>query len=76
MRDKLKQVVKLQRSHAAGSNQAAEKVLQDLAAADGKKAPSMNTIYKDAQHLRDVALGFDSYAISRRIIEQFLKMPV
>ena len=76
MRDKLKQVVKLQRSHAAGSNQAAEKVLQDLAAADGKKAPSMNTVYKDAQHLRDVALGFGGYAISRRIIEQFMKMPV
>jgi len=76
MRDKLKQVVKLQRSHAAGSNQAAEKVLQDLAAADGKKAPSLNTVYKDAQRLRDVALGFGGYAISRRIIEQFIKMPV
>ena len=36
----------------------------------------MNTVYKDAQRLRDVALGFGGYAISRRIIEQFINMPV
>ena len=74
LREKLKKVVDLQRSHAAGSNKEADALLEALAAGDGK-APSIHTIYKQSEHLRDVALGFGGYAISKRIIEQFLKMP-
>ena len=74
LRDKLKQVVKLQRSHTAGSNKEAAAILESLAAGDGK-APSIHTIYKQSEHLCEVALGFGGYAISKRIIEQFLKMP-
>jgi hypothetical protein len=74
MRQKLKQVVGLQRSHKAGSTEAAAAVLSGLAADEGK-TPSKHTIYKESEHLRDVALGFGGFTLSKRVIEQFLKMP-
>lgn len=74
LRAKLKQVVELQRSHKAGSNAQAKQILSGLVSGGGK-APSMNTVYKQSEQLRDVALGFGGYAQSKRVIEQFLKMP-
>jgi hypothetical protein len=74
LRQQLKQVVALQRSHKAGSTKEAEALLSRLAAGEGK-APSKHTIYKESEHLRDVALGFGGYTLSKRVIEQFLKMP-
>ena len=75
LRAKLKRVVELQRSHAAGSNAQADELLAGLRAGDGKE-PSIHTIYKQSEHLRDVALGFGGYALAKRVIEQFLKMPM
>ena len=75
LRQKLKQVVKLQRSHAKGSSKAAAEMLAELQAAPDK-APSIHTAYKQSEHLRDIALGFGGYAQARLVIEQFLKMPM
>ena len=75
LREKLKCVVELQRSHVAGSNAQADELLAALKAGDGKE-PSIHTIYKESEHLRDVALGFGGYALAKRVIEQFLKMPM
>ena len=74
LRQKLKQVVELQRSHAAGSRKEAAEVLAELQAAP-EKAPSIHTAYKQSEHLRDIALGFGGYAQARLVIEQFLNMP-
>ena len=75
LRQKLKQVVELQRSHAAGSSKEAARLLAELQATP-EKAPSIHTAYKQSEHLRDIALGFGGYAQARLVIEQFLKMPV
>ena len=74
LRAKLKQVVELQRSHAASSNSEADAILTGLEA--DSTEPSMNTVYKESQQLRDVALGFGGYALAKRVIEQFIKMPM
>ena len=74
LRQKLKQVVALQRSHEAESNEGAAAILSELKAGEGK-APSIHTIYKHSEHLREVALGFGGYALSKRVIEQFIQMP-
>ena len=75
LRQKLKQVVELQRSHAKGSSKEAAELLAELQAAPNK-APSIHTAYKQSEHLRDVALGFGGYAQARLVIEHFLKMPM
>ena len=75
LREKLKRILELQRSHVAGSNAQADELLAALKAGDGKE-PSIHTIYKESEHLRDVALGFGGYALAKRVIEQFLKMPM
>ena len=75
LREKLKRIVELQRSHVAGSSAQADELLAALKAGDGKE-PSIHTIYKESEHLRDVALGFGGYALAKRVIEQFLKMPM
>ena len=54
LRQKLKQVVELQRSHTAGSSKQAEAVLAELRA-EPSKAPSIHTAYKQSEHLRDIA---------------------
>jgi hypothetical protein len=74
LRQKLKQVVDLQRSHTAGSSKKAAEILAELQAAPDK-APSIHTAYKQSEHLRDIALGFGGYAQARLVIQQFLKMP-
>jgi hypothetical protein len=74
LRQKLKQVVALQRSHKVGSSKEAEAMLTELQAEAGK-APSIHTAYKQSEQLRDVALGFGGYAQSKLVIEQFMKMP-
>ena len=74
LRAKLKEVVKEQRSHTAGSNAKAAAILEGLAGADPKE-PSMNTVYKASQQLRDVALGFGGFNLAKKVLEQFLKTP-
>jgi hypothetical protein len=74
LRAKLKKVVELQRSHAAGSNAEADAIIAQLATADSKE-PSKHTVYKESERLRDVALGFGGYALAKRVIEQFINMP-
>lgn len=74
LRAKLKEVVKLQRSHAEGSTAKATAILEGLGGAD-PTVPSIHTVYKASEHLRDVALGVGGYALVKRVIEQFLNMP-
>ena len=73
LRAKLKEVVKLQRSHAEGSTAKATAILEGLGGAD-PTVPSIHTVYKASEHLRDVALGVGGYALVKRVIEQFLNM--
>ena len=70
LRAKLREVVKHQRVNATDK---AAAILEQLATTD--KEPSMPTVYKHSEHLRDVALGFGGYALAKKVLEQFLKMP-
>ena len=55
LRAKLKEVVKLQRSHAEGSTAKATAILEGLGGAD-PTVPSIHTVYKASEHLRGLRI--------------------